>query len=123
MKVLLSIRPQFTNKILDGTKGYEFRKKIFQRTDVDKVIIYATSPISKIVGEFTFNEILYEDIEELWRRTKEQAGISKKFFNEYFKEYEKGFAIKIDSYVKYNEYISLDEAYGKAAPQSFIYID
>ena len=88
-----------------------------------KVIIYATSPISKIVGEFTFNEILYEDIEELWRRTKEQAGISKKFFNEYFKEYEKGFAIKIDSYVKYNEYISLDEAYGKAAPQSFIYID
>ena len=29
MKVVLSIKPQFANKIFDGTKKFEFRKAIF----------------------------------------------------------------------------------------------
>ena len=30
MKVVLSIKPQFANKIFDGTKKFEFRKAIFK---------------------------------------------------------------------------------------------
>ena len=38
MKVLLSIKPEFAEKIFNGTKKYEFRKSIFKNKDVDKVI-------------------------------------------------------------------------------------
>ena len=31
MKVLLSIKPQFANKILSGEKLYEYRKRIFKK--------------------------------------------------------------------------------------------
>lgn len=30
MKVLLSIKPEYVEKILDGTKKFEFRKGIFK---------------------------------------------------------------------------------------------
>ena len=30
MKVVLSIKPEFANKIFDGTKKFEFRKSIFK---------------------------------------------------------------------------------------------
>lgn len=31
MKVLLSIKPEFANKIFEGTKRFEFRKSIFKK--------------------------------------------------------------------------------------------
>ena len=34
MKVVISIKPEFANKIFDGTKKFEFRKSIFKNEDV-----------------------------------------------------------------------------------------
>ena len=34
MKVLLSIKPEFADKIFNGTKKYEFRKEIFNGSEV-----------------------------------------------------------------------------------------
>ena len=47
MNVLLSIKPEFAFKIFDGTKKYEFRKSIFKKPGVKKVIVYASSPTGK----------------------------------------------------------------------------
>ena len=30
MKILLLIKPQFADKIFDGSKGFEFRKSLFK---------------------------------------------------------------------------------------------
>lgn len=69
MKVLLSIKPEFASKIFNGTKKYEFRKSIFKR-DVDKVVVYASSPVQRVIGEFTIADIICNDIESLWQLTK-----------------------------------------------------
>ena len=45
MKVLLSIKPEFADKIFNGTKKYEFRKSIFKNKDVDTVVVYPKSVI------------------------------------------------------------------------------
>ena len=58
MKVVLSIKPQFTNKIFDGTKKFEFRKAIFKNKNVTSVIVYASSPVQKVIGEFEIGEML-----------------------------------------------------------------
>ena len=51
MNAILSVKPEYAMKILAGEKQYEYRKTIFRRP-VEKVYIYASSPVCMIVGEF-----------------------------------------------------------------------
>lgn len=60
MKVLLSIKPEYAQKIFAGEKKYEYRKRIFKRNDVDMIVVYVTKPVGKVVGEFEIAEILEE---------------------------------------------------------------
>ena len=60
--VLLSIKPEFAEKIFDGTKKFEFRKTIFKNNNVQKVIVYASSPVQKVIGEFSIEDILNDDV-------------------------------------------------------------
>lgn len=123
MKVLLSIKPQFVDEIFSGNKKFEYRKSIFKRNGIKTVVIYATMPIGKIVGEFDIEEILEEHPQELWNKTKEYSGISKIFYDSYFINRDKGYAIKIKSLNKYNVPICPYSTYDKfTAPQSFKYI-
>ena len=52
MRVLLSIKPEFALKIFDGSKRYEYRRSIFKRGGVTKIVVYASDPIQKVIGEF-----------------------------------------------------------------------
>lgn len=47
MKVLLSINPEYVEKIFSGIKKYEYRRSIFKNEAVDTIVIYSTSPIKK----------------------------------------------------------------------------
>lgn len=122
MNVLLSIKPEFAYKIFDGTKKYEFRKNIFKRKDVKKVIVYASSPVQQVIGEFDIADILCEDTEQLWQITKEESGISKNFYDEYFASKNKAFAIQIGSICKYTHPKHLSDYDLDFAPQSFVYL-
>ena len=46
MNILISIKPEFVNKIIINEKLYEFRKSVFKE-DVEKIFIYATHPVKK----------------------------------------------------------------------------
>lgn len=124
MKVLLSIKPEFVEEIEEGRKKFEYRKSIFKRNDISSVIVYATKPYGKVVGEFKIENILQDRPSKLWKDTKKFSGISKSFFNEYFSGKETGFAIQIKEYKKYDIPIDLNilDENIKAAPQSFCYI-
>lgn len=123
MKVLLSIKPQFVDEIFNGNKKFEYRKSIFKRKGIKSVVIYATMPIGKIVGEFDIEEILEEHPEALWKKTGKYSGISKDFYDSYFIDRDKGYAIKIKSLNKYDVPRCPHQMYGKfTAPQSFKYL-
>ena len=123
MNVLLSIKPEFSCKIFDGSKKFEFRKRIFKQSNVKKVIVYETAPTYKVVGEFEIDEIVLDTIDNLWEKTKHAAGISNLFYRQYFMKSEYGYAIKIKSVKKYDNPISLMEKYNVIAPQSFVYVE
>ena len=95
MKVLFSIHPEHANNILSGTKKYEFRRKIFTRDDIETVVIYATSPVCKVIGEFEIDEILQDEPKKIWAATKENAGIDFDFFDTYFSGRHQAFALKV----------------------------
>ena len=50
MKALLSIKPEYVEKIISGEKEYEYRKRIFKQK-IKSVIIYCTMPVGEIIGE------------------------------------------------------------------------
>lgn len=121
MKVLLSIKPEFANKIFEGTKRFEFRKSIFKK-EVKTVVVYASSPLQQVIGEFEIEQILYLDLDTLWELTRSESGISESFFYKYFEDKERGYAIEIKNVKKYEEPQNLKETYNLFPPQSFAYL-
>ena len=121
--VLLSIKPRFANAILEGTKTFELRRAVFRSTAVRKVVIYASSPVRLVIGEFTMGGILALDPKELWAITAKGACVDQEFFDEYFRGREIGFALKIYRPKRYGKPLRLAEHFGLARPpQSFCYL-
>lgn len=122
MKVLLSIKPEFANKIFSGEKKFEFRKRAFSKIEVSTVVVYSTMPVGKIIGEFSIKHIHHDSPKSIWERTKRFSGIDKDFFNKYYYGRESAVAIEVGKAVLYNEPINPKIEYENfTAPQSFMY--
>ena len=122
MKVLLSIKPEFALKIFEGTKRYEYRRSIFKRGGVGKIVVYASDPIKRVIGEFEIGGILHEEPQSLWDKTKTHAGISKERFFEYFRDKQKGYAIEVKAAQIYDVPVKLSHLMVGSPPQSFMYL-
>jgi len=122
MKVLLSIKPEFAEKIFSGEKRFEFRRAIFKKQDVKKVVVYASAPVSKVIGEFEIGNVLTADLLDLWEKTKKYAGITKEYFFEYFQGRESGYAIQVKRTNKYLTPHCIKSRFGVKPPQSFLYV-
>ena len=120
--ILLSINPQYVDQILKGTKKYEYRKTLCKKK-VDKIIIYSTSPVMKIVGEAEVEDILVDKPEKIWKITQDESGVNPKFFKEYYEGREKAVAYKLKHIVQYKEPKLLKDYGINTAPQSFCYIE
>ena len=122
MKVLLSIKPEYANKIFSGEKKFEFRKRAFKNSEVHIVVVYSTMPVGRIIGEFTIKHIHQDSPESIWSKTKRFSGINEDFFNEYYNGRDSAIAIEIDEAVLYKEPINPQKEYENfTAPQSFMY--
>ena len=120
-KILMSIHPVHVEKILSGLKKYEYRKTKCKKT-IDAIVIYATYPIMKVVGEVEVSSVTEDAPDMMWDRTKDGAGIDYSFFNNYYKGRNKAVAYHLGNALKYKQPKELVEYGIKAAPQSFIYI-
>jgi len=120
--ILLSINPIHVDSILNGSKGYEFRK-VQCKKKVSKIIIYSTSPVMKIVGEADIEIVLKRSPEDIWKITSEQAGVDKKFFDDYYKGKDFAIAYKLRNVKKYTKVKSLSDYGLISAPQSFAYVN
>jgi len=119
----LSIRPEYAEKIFVGEKQFEFRKAVPKNPEVTTVVIYATMPVGQVVGEFEVEEILSERPCDLWALTSEFSGISKSFFNEYFRGRKRAYAFKVRDARRYDEPLALSSVlHSGVAPQSFCYL-
>lgn len=122
MKVLLSIKPEFAERIFNGSKKYEFRRSIFKNPDVKTVVVYASSPVQQVIGEFEIETVLRDSPKILWKKTKEHSGITEEFFFAYFSEREEGFAIKVKKTRRFRKPRCLRSSYDVSPPQSFCYV-
>ena len=122
MKVLLSIKPEFAEQIFNGTKRYEYRRTMFKNKNIKTVVVYSSSPVQKVIGEFEIETILKADLDKLWRTTKKHSGIQEEYFYKYFQNKEQGFAIQIKKTKKYRKPLCLKSDFNIVPPQSFLYL-
>lgn len=120
-KILLSIKPEYVDRILSGEKKYEYRKRL-ATDDVETIIIYATFPVMRIVGEVKVDRKIEMAPSPLWENTKKESGISRKKYREYFKGSKKACAYRLSQVTKYKKTKMLNDIGIKQAPQSFVYL-
>lgn len=120
---LLPIRPKFANAIMDGTKRVEFRKVKFQR-HVRHVIVYASSPVQRIIGYFSVAGIDEGSPTALWRKYQDVGGIAEAEFRDYYRSADSGIAINVGEVKPLKRPMTLGSLKRNlTAPQSFAYLD
>jgi predicted transcriptional regulator len=122
MRVLISIKPEFAEMIFNGTKKYEFRRAVFKNKSVKTVVVYSSLPAKSVTGEFEIEDVLCEEIDELWEKARHNGSSDERAFYNYFSGKSKGYAIKISNPVKYREPLPLSSFGISKAPQSFVYL-
>ena len=120
--MLLSIKPEYAQRIIDGTKEFEFRTRQC-REDITKIIFYSTAPESKVVGEAEIDEVISGAPSVVWELTKHAAGIPRSFFRSYYKGRPVAVAYKLKNVIAYDEPKVLEDYGIMHIPQSFVYLE
>lgn len=120
-RILISINPTFVDEIISGEKRFEYRTKVAKR-GVTQLIIYCTFPTMKVLAEADVDGVIALPPAELWEKTKGQSGITKEFFDSYFKGRKIAYAYRLGKVTKYENGKPLSAFGCSYAPQSFIYL-
>ncbi len=121
--LLISIRPQFVEKILSGQKVFEFRKSL-PAEKVRHLVIYSTSPVQRIVAVAEVAESRSGSPSAIWNQCSKAAGISRANYRQYFTGRSTAHAFHLGRVFKLRNPIQLYAlAPGLVAPQSFRWMD
>ena len=118
--LLISIHPTHIEKILRGEKLFEYRKRL-PKKPIKHLVIYATSPIKRIVAIAEVKKPLALPLQEMWKTTHLYSGIAEDFFFSYFNGLSVAHAFCLKNVVSVNPNIAA--RYPVHAPQSFSYFD
>lgn len=107
---------------MDGRKQVEFRKRRLA-PDINTVLVYATAPVSKIIGSFTVDRIESGSPAEIWERFGQVGVIPKDEFFDYYEGAHSAVAIVVSGAERFEVPISLESMEPRpAVPQSFAYL-
>ena len=119
--ILMSIKPEYVDKIFSGEKKYEYRKRMCKEK-IDRIIVYSSFPIQKVVGELIIKRVLYDKKSKIWNKTNRYGGITKTKYDKYFENCNYAVAYEIEKAILYNKQKDLKDFNVKMAPQSYVYI-
>lgn len=121
--VLMSIKPAFAKLIREGSKKVELRRNAPKVHKGDILIVYESSPVKKITMYCEIEELLSLNTSELWDEVKQQCGVSKSFFDEYFHGKQLAYGIRLQNIHQLARPLSLNEVSPSvSAPQSYCYL-
>jgi predicted transcriptional regulator len=123
---LVSIRPTHVEKIVEGRKTVELRRRFSEDVAPGTIIfIYSTSPTQAIVGSASIQCVYKLQLDELWDRYGAAACIDRETFDAYFVGLDEGYAILLQDARPFTQKVAASELkkrFGFVAPQSFTYL-
>jgi predicted transcriptional regulator len=124
--LLLSIRPNYADMIIDGTKTVELRRRFANGIEAGALlVIYSTSPKQSIIGSARVKTVERMRLKALWKTHGKSACILKVDFDTYFAGLTEGYAVVLESAKAFRRPIAaadLRKKFGFVAPQSFMYL-
>ncbi|HEY3548523.1 MAG TPA: ASCH domain-containing protein [Propionicimonas sp.] len=119
----MSIHPQYAERLLDGSKRVEFRKRPLA-PDVTTVLIYATMPVGQLVGAFEIDGYDISSPSAVWETHKSHAGITRSDFRRYFSGHRRAVGILVRDARRLDRPLPLSELDDTLRPpQSFRYLE
>jgi predicted transcriptional regulator/DNA-binding XRE family transcriptional regulator len=123
--VVLSIRPRYSDRIMDGKKTVELRRRFPLSAPRGAIAyIYSTSPVRAMVGRAEIADVVKLPLADIWRRYSKCASISKRDFQSYFSGLKEGFVLEFANARPFPRQLELSELrdrFGFEPPQSFLY--
>jgi predicted transcriptional regulator/DNA-binding XRE family transcriptional regulator len=123
--VVLSIRPKYSEKIINGKKTIELRRRFPLSAASGRIAyIYSTSPVRAMVGLVEIAEVVKLPVNQIWNDYSGLAFVTKEKFDEYFFGVDEGFALRFVKPRSFSQPLSLADLRQKCGfepPQSFLY--
>lgn len=113
---IMSIKPEFYEKIKNGKKLVEYRK--VAPKGYNKIIFYVSAPIKKILGYIEIEKIITDTPENIWKKTQNIGGIEAEYFFDYSRNKKNISAIYIKSLIQFKAPLILKEF---TPPQNYLF--
>lgn len=125
--VLLSVRSPHLERILDGSKTVEFRRRRWTVPAGSAVLLYGSREQRAIVGSFVVEGTETGPVDRLWRSHGDRSGLTRREFVEYFRGASSATAISITGVRLLPTQLTLAELRSRRPdfhiPQSYRFMD
>lgn len=123
--VILSVKPKYANKIMDGVKTAELRRRFSGEVVIGAhAFIYSSSPTRAMIGYATIADVRHLRVDQIWQLYANQAGVSREEFDAYFLGAKEGYVIELHDVRRFHESVTIEylrKRFGFRAPQSYQY--
>jgi len=126
--LLISVKPEFAEKIISGEKTIELRKSAPKKVSKENyILIYVTSPVKELWGMCKINNIIKDNPISFWEDFGSKTGITEEKYKEYYKTSKNVYGIELKEVRNFSKY-SIELKHLKKAfpnfmpPQTYTYI-
>ena len=107
--LMMSVQPHYLNKIMNGDKVVEIRKKFNPKWTQRRITLYSSSPNKAILGYAIVQNVISNTPEKIWEQYGAELGCSQSEFNQYAGCTDRVFAIKLTEVTPYQSPIYLSQ--------------
>lgn len=93
--LLMSLRPEFAESILQGRKTVELRRKFSKKYEGSTIVFYVTYPVQQFMFTAKVAKVDHGPKKHLWNMYQQECGISQVSFDKYFTGTSNGYAIHL----------------------------
>ncbi len=124
--LLLSLKPRYADRIFEGLKKVELRRRIASHIKDRDVFVYVSSPVMELRGGFRVGDLWHDTPEKIWTIVSELADVDRQDFDTYFEGQTVAYAFEIKEVWEYHEQVSLNDLRKQfsnfVVPQSWRYV-
>jgi predicted transcriptional regulator len=107
-QLLMSVKPEYAERIMRRKKTVELRRKFSTRWINHRINIYASAPVMSLMGEARIAGIVMKRPELIWERYQDQIGCSRAEFDAYVAGANEIYAIELDEVRPYRDRFPLE---------------
>lgn len=123
---VFSVKPRFAQALVEGRKGFEFRRARPSLRPGDVVYVYATAPVQAVIGSFVCGHVVEGSPTKVWGEVGAMSETPRAYFRRYFRDRIRAFAIAVRSPSAWANPLGLDALQDKLPgfypPQSYRFV-